>query len=91
MAIDTAEKRMSALNFGLPWFRVLPEVDGGIEADDRQHLLGLYSGIAASVVPDGVGVEFTLPTNRAHYTLPTNRPHYDMPLSVAHYTIPKEN
>ncbi len=47
MAVDTAEKRYSAINFGLPWFRTLPEVDGGIEADDRLHLMGLYSGIAA--------------------------------------------
>ena len=48
MAIDTKEKRLSMLNLGLPWFRALPEPAASIAAGDRQHLLGLYSGIAAS-------------------------------------------
>lgn len=50
MAVDTKEKRLSMLNVGLPWWTTLPEADGAIDADDRLHLLGLYSGIAAVMV-----------------------------------------
>ena len=47
MAVDTREKRFSMMSFGssvhfLPMF----EADaGGVEQDDRQHLLNKYSGI----------------------------------------------
>ncbi len=50
MAVDSKEKRLSFLNFGLPWWTTLPEADGAIDADDRLHLLGLYSGVAAGSV-----------------------------------------
>ena len=50
MGVDTKEKRLSFLNFGLPWWSTLPETDGAIDSDDRLHLLHLYSGIAAEVV-----------------------------------------
>ena len=47
MAIDTAAKQMSMLNF---WdgnnIHVLPIPDGAYSAPDQQHLLDLYSGIA---------------------------------------------
>ncbi len=49
MAVDSAAKRLSMMNavsgFGvyiLPMF----EPDGAVDADDRAHLLNLYSGIA---------------------------------------------
>lgn len=46
MAVDTAEKRFSMLNFGdgNNW-HMLPQADGTIDLDDRQHLLDCYSGI----------------------------------------------
>jgi len=46
MAIDTAEKRFSILNFGK--YPSLPLIisDGTIGPSDRSHLLNLYSGIA---------------------------------------------
>ncbi len=47
MAIDTAEKRFSMLNFGSTGtVHLLFEPDGAVDADDRAHLLDLYSGIA---------------------------------------------
>ena len=46
MAVDTAEKRFSMLNFGDgSHIHVTFEVDGSIDLDDRQHLLDCYSGI----------------------------------------------
>ncbi len=49
MAVDTRQKRMSMLNFGDGTnLHVLWEPDGTVDADDRLHLLDLYSGIAAS-------------------------------------------
>ncbi len=51
MAIDTNEKLLSMLNFGDGTvLHVLPEADAAIGADDRLHLLDLYSGIAAAAV-----------------------------------------
>lgn len=52
MAIDTRQKRFSMMNFG-EGDQVLFEADGSVDADDRAHLLGFYSGIALSgIVPD---------------------------------------
>lgn len=52
MAIDTREKRMSMLNFGDGSnVHLLFEADGtAVDADDRLHLLDLYSGISAIAV-----------------------------------------
>ncbi len=47
MAVDTAQKRFSMMNMpnvGAPI--ILFEQDGAVDLDDRQHLLGCYSGIA---------------------------------------------
>lgn len=47
MAVDTAEKRFSMLNFGDgTTIHLLPETDGSIDLDDRQHLLDCYAGVA---------------------------------------------
>ena len=47
MAVDTAEKRFSMMNFGDgTTIHLLPEPDGSIDLDDRQHLLDCYSGVA---------------------------------------------
>lgn len=47
MAIDTAAKQMSMLNFGDGRTAiVLPIPDGAYDSADRQHLLDCYSGIA---------------------------------------------
>ncbi len=39
--------RLSAFNFCNPFDHVLPFSDGTIDALDRQHLWGIYAGIAA--------------------------------------------
>ncbi len=44
MAIDTAAKRLSALNFGRGI--LLPFPDGTIDSGDKATLLNLYRGIA---------------------------------------------
>jgi hypothetical protein len=47
MAIDTRQKRFSIMNFSRAGPHVaLFEADGTVDADDREHLLHLYSGIA---------------------------------------------
>ena len=51
MALDTADKRASALLWGLPFGRLFPTPDAAAEdAGDRQQLVGLYRGILATVV-----------------------------------------
>jgi hypothetical protein len=71
MAIDTQAKRMSAMDLGIPWRRVLPIADGAIIGADMQHFLGLYSGIAAdSTEGDHYGALFTITNIRWTYTFP---------------------
>ena len=53
MVIDTREKRQSALNFLSVTNSILPVADGDTDTGDRQHLLGLYSGISSGVAPTG--------------------------------------
>lgn len=59
MAVDTREKRMSMMNFGDTSITLF-EADGAVDADDRYHLLGMYSGISKSGIP--APVLDTLPT-----------------------------
>lgn len=47
MAIDTAAKRSSALDYEEVWQFGIPFPDGTISQADRQHLLWGYSGILA--------------------------------------------
>ena len=49
MAVDSAVKRYSILNFDIPWFWLLPAPTGGFGREGRQHLLGRYSGISTAV------------------------------------------
>lgn len=47
MAIDSLAKRYSAINIGEESL-TFPQPDGAIAGVERQHLLGLYSGISVS-------------------------------------------
>ena len=45
MAVDSRQKRMSMMSFGQPiLFVPMFEADGQADADDRAHMLNLYSG-----------------------------------------------
>ena len=50
MAIDTAAKRSSCLDFEEVWTAGIPLPDGAVGQADRQHLLWSYSGILVSAV-----------------------------------------
>lgn len=51
MAVDTRDKRASALKVAMPWRSMLPLPDGAaLNQGDRQHVAFLYRGIAASAV-----------------------------------------
>lgn len=62
MAVDTRQKRMSMISFGDGVVNhVLFEADAGaVEADDREHLLGLYSGVTLDAPPTGVASRLPL-------------------------------
>ena len=47
MAIDTAEKRYSAIHVTMPWRSASPIPSGAIDQADRQTIAFLYSGILA--------------------------------------------
>jgi hypothetical protein len=44
MALDTANRRYSAVNVGSPWRGILPFPDGDVGYNDRKHVAFLYSG-----------------------------------------------
>lgn len=50
MAVDTDLKKLSLLNFGLPFYTCLPY--GGIDSNAKKHLLHLYAGVG-TVLIDG--------------------------------------
>ena len=73
MAADTREKRFSMMNLGTGDSVSLFEADGAVDLDDRQHLLGLYSGIAlGSPVAVTLG-QYRLRRQLAKYTIETQR------------------
>lgn len=47
MAIDSADKRSSAIFLNIPWRGMLPLPDGSLNQPDRQHVALMYRGIAA--------------------------------------------
>jgi hypothetical protein len=55
MAIDTANKRSSAINISIPWRGMLPLPDGAIDQADRQHTAFMYAGITASALEQITG------------------------------------
>lgn len=72
MAIDTRNKRSSAINPQCPWRGQWPNPDSTIDQSDRQHALWSYSGILAQtlVAPDE-GIDFSLTTDfQPDFSLP---------------------
>ena len=49
MAVDTAPRRLSMLDFSNAGFWLMAP-DAAIDVGDRNHLLGLYSGIFGQVI-----------------------------------------
>jgi hypothetical protein len=47
MAIDTASRRASAMNFSRGHTVAMPVPDGTVSQEDRQHLAYMYAGIQA--------------------------------------------
>jgi hypothetical protein len=48
MALDTALRRGSAVNVGLPWRTFLPSPDGTIATEDRYAVGFMYSGLIST-------------------------------------------
>lgn len=70
MALDTRDKRLSALGRSLPFLTVYPIPDGTIDAGDRLQLAWLYRGFA-DTPPEPV--EITPVPERTFYVLAQNR------------------
>ena len=51
MAIDSRDKRSSAIDVGIPFRRKYPVADSAINAADRQHSADMYRGILAGGAP----------------------------------------
>ena len=59
MAVDSLDKRKSALNFGRFNSVVLPTADSDVDAADKQWLWGLYSGIATAITAEDICMAFS--------------------------------
>lgn len=62
MALDTRDKRSSAICPNLPW-RIFPNPDGSWDQGDRQQVGLVYRGIdaGAATVPDNPGLFWQSP------------------------------
>ena len=60
MAIDTRDKRSSAIHPSSPWRCQFPLADGAIGQGDRQHTAWIYSGILAAALDVTPDVTWTL-------------------------------
>ena len=67
MAIDTRDKRLSVLGYGLSIGSPLPTPDATVAASERRSLGELYSGIV-------VAVNWTVRASMVGYTYPFLRP-----------------
>lgn len=54
MAIDSANKRFSMMNFGIQPISPLFIPDGTVDAGDKYHMLTLYYGISLSSPTEAV-------------------------------------
>ena len=94
MAVDTRNKRDSALLLTLPWRARLPVPDATIGNLDRLHVSFLYAGIEVGGVVSEVafpGFHFTVAPNVFHHTVPVNLFHYTVVAGLTHYTVTREN
>jgi hypothetical protein len=72
MALDTRNKRSSAVNISLPWRALLPEPDGTIGQDNRFALAFFYAGFVVQSLSPSLFANtnvFYAPTASATYTL----------------------
>lgn len=62
MALDTREKRSSAISVGLPWRGRLHAPDGAVNQADRQQAGLMYAGILAAgvVIPVPAGLQIAI-------------------------------
>ena len=94
MAVDSRDKRSSAIVPGMPWRGLLPVPDSGVNAGDRQHVSYLYRGIAADspvTTTAAPGAEFTVPRSTAEFTLRPSRAEFTVPRLRAEYTVRGDN
>ena len=65
MAVDSEEKRKSAIGFAFwPFFWALPAGDGTVSQADRQQVLGAYAGILSADTSSSATDAFRRPWKR---------------------------
>ena len=69
MAVDTENKRVSTVAMGLAFLMIGPLPDGTIDAADRVHTAGFYSGIDVSAA---ISFDLTPPLTTSVEDMTTN-------------------
>lgn len=91
MALDSAQKRMSAMNLDSPWRGPLVDAtESSFTAGNRAAAVWLYSGLTGSAVVTpvtGIGIELTVPRNSLHFTEPGNPLHFTAPRQPIHFFV----
>lgn len=88
MAVDSAAKRFSMLDFGRPGYPMVLVPDGTVGETDRADLLGLYAGLSLANVATILGTNFMV-SQATHYTMADQAVHYVMDDQGTHYVIRK--
>ena len=80
MAINTAQKRMSAMNHGSPWRGPLVDAtEASFTVGNRAAACWLYSGITvSSPAPLVPGIEFTFQWIKLQFTIPKHPLHFTL-------------
>jgi hypothetical protein len=78
VALDTAQKRGSAMCLKSPWRRWLSEPHGtDLDYGDRLSVLHMCSAIGDTTgEPTDAGLEFTVHDSRQHFTVQDSRHHF---------------
>lgn len=76
MAVDTRDKRASAVMHTLPWRQLLPLPDGTVAQADRQQTAHHYSGIAAEAAAAiAAGIEVTATVSKHNTSADVHKHH----------------
>ncbi len=81
MAIDTDNKKLTVMEWGIPWEPGLPLSPGTLGYDDKQQLLWGYSGILWSIATVDMWLATLYINQDSNFTLYINQdPSFDLEL-----------
>ena len=90
MALDTKQKKGSAIGLTLPWRNWLAEPVATIGDGEKLSLLKLCSDVTLETGPSVPGVEYALSGKRSHWRADAARSHFALSGKRLHYVVTEE-